>query len=132
MIQTVEARMAFAGGDRPHAYRILRDNIDDLLAKDYTDVTRMVAVEYITMMAVIGHLSDAAQILGYLDTTGDFGKLARENLIADTAQRIDAEPDLATAAEQVLDAREALTRMRNSLDERLIRRNQVTVPRHEA
>jgi predicted ATPase/DNA-binding SARP family transcriptional activator len=119
VIQTVEARMAFARGDRPHAYRILRDNIDDLLDKDYTDVTRMVAVEYITMVTAIDRLADAAQVLGYLDTTGDFGKLARENLLVDTVQHIEAEPDLAAAAEQLLDARGALRLMRDSLDELL-------------
>jgi predicted ATPase/DNA-binding SARP family transcriptional activator len=116
VIQTVEARMAFARGDRPHAYRVLRDNLDDLLDKDYTDVTRMVAVEYITMMAAIGRLADTAHIFGYLDTTGDFGKLARENLLVDTVRRIEAAPALAAAAKQLLDARGALRHMRDSLD----------------
>jgi predicted ATPase/DNA-binding SARP family transcriptional activator len=119
VIQTVEARMAFACGDRRHAYRILRDNIDDLLDQDYTDVARMVAVEYITMVTAIDLFADAAQVLGYLDTTGDFGTLARENLLVDTVRRIEADPDLAGAAEQFLDARGALRFMRDSLDDLL-------------
>jgi hypothetical protein len=119
VIQTVEARATFQRGDRTHAYAILRDNIDDLLDKDYTDVTRMVAVEYITMMTAIGHLADAAHILGYLDTTGDFGTLARENLIVDTVQRIEAEPHLLDAAEHTLGARDALLHMRDGLEQLL-------------
>jgi predicted ATPase/DNA-binding SARP family transcriptional activator len=119
VIQTVEARTAFQRGDRAHAYRILTDHIDDLLDKDYTDVTRMVAVEYITMMTAISRLADAANILGYLDTTGDFAKLAREHLIVDTVRRIEAEPDLKAAAERALDAHDALLHMRDGFEKLL-------------
>lgn len=117
VIQTVEARMAFEQGDRPRAYRILRDNVETLLDTDYTDVTRMVAVEFITMMAGADRLGDAADVLTYLDTTGDFGKLARVALVADAVSRIEADPRLAAGPDVGLDARAALVRMRDVLAE---------------
>ena len=43
---------------------------------DYTDLARLAAVEFINMMAAIDRLPDAARILGYLASTGDFGTLA--------------------------------------------------------
>ncbi len=117
VIQTVTARMAFQQGDRLRAYRILRDNIDVLLDTDYTDVTRMVAVEFITMTAAIDRLADAAHVLTYLDTTGDYGTLARDHLVADAVRRIDADPDLADDQGRKLDAHGALVLMREALDE---------------
>ncbi len=104
-------------GDRLRAYRILRENIDGLLDTDYTDVTRMIAVEFITMMAAIDRLADAAGVLTYLDTTGDYGTLARDNLVADAVRRIDADPDLADDHGRKLDAHGALVLMRDTLDE---------------
>ena len=83
VIQTATARTAFQQGNRSHAYRTLRDNIDELLDTDYTDVTRMVAVEFITMMGPIDRLAEAAQVLTYLDTTGDYGTLARDIVVRD-------------------------------------------------
>ena len=117
VIQTVAARSAFEQGDRPRAYRVLRDNIEVLLDSDYTDVTRMVAVEFITMMAGVDRLAEAARLLPYLDTTGDFGTLAREHLIADAVQAIDADPELGDELDADADARGALTFMRDVLDE---------------
>ncbi len=117
VIQTATARMAFEQGDRSRAYRTLRDNIDGLLDTDYTDVTRMVAVEFITMMGAIDRLAEAAQVLTYLDTTGDYGTLARDQLVADTVRRIDADPDLADDQGRRLDAHGALIVMRDVLDE---------------
>jgi len=70
-----------------------------LLDTDYTDVTRMVAVEFITMVGAIDRLADAARVLTYLDTTGDYGTLARENLVADVVRRIDADPHLGPSRE---------------------------------
>lgn len=117
VIQTMEARMLFEQGDRPQAYRILGDNIDDLLDTDYTDVTRMVAVEFITMMGAAGRLAEAARVLTYLDTTGDFGIMARNVLLVDAVRFIDAEPDLAADQCRNLDAHKALVVMRDVLDE---------------
>jgi len=86
-------------GDRSRAYRTLRDNLDVLLDTDHTDVTRMVAVEFITMVGAIDRFADAARVLTYLDTTGDYGTLARENLVADVVRRIDADPHLGPSRE---------------------------------
>jgi hypothetical protein len=83
VLQTAQARLTFEHGDRTGACRILRDNIEVLLDSDYTDVTRMVAVEFIPMMTSLGRLSDAAQVMPYLDTTGDFATMARTHLIAE-------------------------------------------------
>lgn len=66
-------------------------------------------------MAAVDRLDEAAAVVSYLDTTGDYGRMAREHLIADAVRRIDAEPDLADG--QHLDAHEALIVMRDVLDE---------------
>ncbi|MCZ2857476.1 AfsR/SARP family transcriptional regulator [Blastococcus sp. VKM Ac-2987] len=117
VLQTAQARLVFDAGDHHRAYRLLRDNIGTLLDRDYTDVTRMVAIEFITMMAAIDRLTDAARVLPYLDTTGDFAHLARERLIADPVRRIEADPDLADHPRGDPDARRALAFMRAVLDE---------------
>ena len=117
VIQTATARMAFEQGDRERAYRTLRDNIDGVLDSDYTDVTRMVAVEFITMMARGDRLPEAARVLTYLDTTGDYGRLAREHLVTDAVRRINADPDLQATRTSDLDAHEALILMRDTLNE---------------
>jgi hypothetical protein len=117
VIQTATARMAFQHGDRSRAYRTLRDNLDVLIDTDYTDVTRMVAVEFITMVGAIDRLADAARVLTYLDTTGDYGTLARENLVADVVRWIDADLRLADRESRNLDAHGALVFMRGVMQE---------------
>lgn len=72
------------------------------------------------MMASLDRLHDAARVLGYLATAGDFGALAARTLVADAAGRIaTAEP--APGSEQPpghqLDARQGLEYMRDVLDE---------------
>jgi hypothetical protein len=54
--------------------------------------------------------------VAYLDTTGGFGVLARDALIADAVTRIAADPHITDDGHD-LDARHALTCMRNVLDE---------------
>ncbi len=115
VIQAVQARLTFQGGDRVAGYRLLRDNIEVLLDSDYTDVTRMVAVEFITMMAATDHLVHAAQVLPYLDTTGDFGVLVRAQLLAEITRRIDAAASTHELHASFSDARSALTYMRDVL-----------------
>jgi hypothetical protein len=53
----------------------------------------------------------------YLDTTGGFGVLARDALIADAVTRIAADPRTTDDDGHHLDARHALTYVRNVLDE---------------
>ncbi|WP_218041615.1 BTAD domain-containing putative transcriptional regulator [Acrocarpospora macrocephala] len=106
----IEARSAFRRGDRPGAFRILRSYVEELLETDYTDVARIAAVEFVNMMAAIGRLADAARVLDYLTTTGDFGALALRTLVADAASKIGAEH-----SGQRFDARQALEHMRDVL-----------------
>ena len=117
VLQTAQARIAFEQGQWVRAYRMLRDNIDVLLDSDYTDVTRMVAIEFITMMVAIDRVAQAAHVLPYLDTTGDFAKFARQSLIADAVHRIAADPTIPDEADGNADPRAALTFMRDVLDD---------------
>jgi len=119
MLQTAQSRLAFDAGDHPRAYRLLRDNIGTLLDSDHTDVTRMIAVEFVPMMAALDRLADAARLLPYLDSTGRFAVLARASLIADAVRRIEAAPALAGHLDGDPDAHRALTSMRDVLDELL-------------
>ena len=121
MNKVFEARAAFRRGNRSRAFRILRAHVDELLETDYTEVARLAAVEFINMMAANDRLPDAARVLGYLATTGDFGALALRTLVADAASTIAAStghiPDLEQSPGQQLDAHQALEYMRNVLDE---------------
>jgi hypothetical protein len=83
------------------------------------------------MMAAIDRLPDAARVLGYLTTTGDFGALAVRTLLADAASTIAATPDLEGPPGQQLDARQALVYMRDVLDELAGGRQLTTGVRHE-
>jgi len=68
------------------------------------------------MMAAVDRLPDAARVLGYLTTTGDFGALAVRTLVADAAGKIAASAPEQPIGQQ-LDARQALAYMRDVLDE---------------
>ena len=50
---------------------------------NYVDSARIVAVEFVNMMAAVDRLVEAARVLAYLDTTEGFGVLARDTLVAD-------------------------------------------------
>jgi predicted ATPase/DNA-binding SARP family transcriptional activator len=121
VLQTAQARLTFEHGDPTEACRILRDNIEVLLESDYTDVTRMVAVEFIPMMASLDRLGDAAKVVPYLDTTGDFATMARTHLIAEPIVRIEADPGLAAHRAADPDARAALVHMRDVLEDVIVR-----------
>ncbi|MEO3860291.1 hypothetical protein [Acrocarpospora sp. B8E8] len=108
----IEARSAFRRGDRSGAFRILRSYVEELLETDYTDVARIAAVEFVNMMAAIGRLQDAARVLDYLATTGDFGALALRTLVADAASKIAAG---VVRPGKKFDARQALEYMRDVL-----------------
>ena len=119
--EPARARAAFRRGHQSQAFRILRSYVDDLLETDYTDLARNVAIEFINMMAAVGRLPDAARILGYLASTGDFGNLAARGLVADAANKIAVSaqrtPDQFQTPRPELDARQALEYMRNTFDE---------------
>lgn len=113
--RTVEARAVFDQGDRHAAFRMLRDHIDTVLATDYVDVARMIAVEFVNMTAAANRLTEAGRILSYLDTTGGFGIQVRETLIADAVHRITAHPKCLDEQEP-FDGRQALAYMREVLE----------------
>ena len=114
----IEARAAFRRGNRPAAFRILRDYVNQLLETDYPDLATNAAVEFITMMAAIDRLPAAARVLVYLREAGDFGALAARTLVADAAARIAAGliPDHDRTPEPEHDSRHALMYMRDVLD----------------
>jgi predicted ATPase/DNA-binding SARP family transcriptional activator len=119
--EPVEARAAFRRGDRRGAFRILRSHVDGLLRTGYMDIAGNAAVEFINMMASVDRLPDAARVLSYLGTTGDFGALAVRTLVADAAGQIAAGAgpisSPARPPDQLLDTRQALEFMRVVLDE---------------
>ncbi len=117
----VDARSAFRRGNRSRAFRILRAHVDELLRTRYTDIASNAAVEFINMMASIDRLKDAARVLSYLATAGDFGALAVRTLVAEAAGKITTgagpAPDLEQPPGRQLDARQALEYMCDVLDE---------------
>jgi hypothetical protein len=115
--RAVEARAVFDQGERSRAFRMLRDDADALLDTDYVDSARIVAVEFVNMMAAVDRLVEAARVLAYLDTTEGFGVLARDTLVADAVASIAAAPQVTDGGGPDLDAREALVYMRDVLDE---------------
>ncbi|MQA15066.1 MAG: AfsR/SARP family transcriptional regulator [Pseudonocardiaceae bacterium] len=115
--RTVEARAVFDQGERSRAFAILRDHVDTVLDTDYVDVARMIVIEFVYMMAAVDRLTEAARVLTYLDTTGGFGELARETLLADAVSRIAAAPEVTEAGGDGLGARQALAYMRQVLDD---------------
>ena len=96
---------------------MLRDDADALLDTDYVDSARIVAVEFVNMVAAVDRLVEAARVLAYLDTTEGFGVLARDTLVADAVASIAAAPQVTDGGGPDLDAREALVYMRDVLDE---------------
>ncbi len=114
--RTVEARAVFDQGDRTRAFRMLRDHVDTVLATDYVDVARMVAVEFVNMTAAVDRLAEAARVVAYLDTTGGFGRQVRATLIADAVHRITGHPGCLDDGDP-LDGRQALAYMRRVLDD---------------
>ncbi|WP_035770576.1 ATP-binding protein [Arthrobacter castelli] len=114
--RTVEARAVFDQGDRQRAFRMLRDHVDTVLATDYVDVARMIAVEFVNMTAAADRLAEAARVVAYLDTTGGFGQQVRETLISEAVRRIAADPAPQDDGEP-LDGRQALAYMHRVLDD---------------
>ena len=119
--EPAQARAAFRRGDQSQAFRILRSYVEELLETGYTDLARNAAIEFINMMTAVGRLVEAERIRGYLVSTGDFGKLAAQGLVADEAKKIAASaehaPNQHLTPQRDLDARQALEYMRDAFDE---------------
>ena len=70
-------------------------------------------------MAAVDRLPEAARVLGYLASTGDFGTIAVRALVADAANKIAVSakqsPDQFETSGHELGARQALEYMRDKL-----------------
>lgn len=115
--RAVEARVAFEQGDHAGAFRMLRNHVETVLDTDYVDVAVIIAPEFVPMAAAADRLVEAARVLSYLDTMGDFGVRVRTLLIADAVAGIEGDPEAAAHVGDGLDGRQALLCMRATLDE---------------
>jgi hypothetical protein len=70
--KSIEARIAFRRGDRTRAFRALSSYIDELLGAGNMQAICVTCVEFITMMAEVGRLPEAALLLGHLDKTAPY------------------------------------------------------------
>src|SRR5699024_8690629 len=68
--RTVQARNRFDAEEANRGLTMLLEHVEDGLATDYVGVVKMVAVEFVYMVARLGHLRAAGRVLGYLRTTG--------------------------------------------------------------
>ncbi|GLH99607.1 ATP-binding protein [Phytohabitans aurantiacus] len=66
----VRARALLRRGDRAGAFGLLRSHVDELLDTGNMQGTCVAAVEFVTMMAAVGRLPDAARVLGYVEGAG--------------------------------------------------------------
>src|SRR5690625_2117363 len=97
---------------------MLLEHVEDVLATDYVDVVKMVAVEFVYMVARLGHLRAAGRVLGYLRTTGSYGLLAEQTVLADVVQRLHQRAEVTQESSAVLsDGRHTLTFMREVFSE---------------
>jgi len=111
----VQARALFRRGDRLRAFRTLHSYVEELLDTDNTYAACVACVEFINMMARLDRLTDAASVLGYLETTSLLDASAWETQIAEARQKIAAQPGANQMGEHRLDDRQALHHMRRIL-----------------
>ncbi|RSM87872.1 AfsR/SARP family transcriptional regulator [Kibdelosporangium aridum] len=112
--KSTEARSAFRRGERQRAFHLLRSHIDELIDTDNVVAASIVCIEFITMMAKIDRIAEAAHMLGYLKAVNEFGALAARTLVAEAASRIAQHSADTTPA---IDDRAALSYMRKVLVE---------------
>jgi predicted ATPase len=117
--QLVQARSAFRRGERARAIELMLAYVDQQLDTHNVVAASVVSIDFITMMARLDRLDEAAHMLGYLEEINEFGALAARTLVADAATRIAASTNGATeatrAAGRRLDDRAALAYMRDVL-----------------
>jgi hypothetical protein len=114
--KTTEARSAFRRGERLCAFRLLLSYIDEQIDSDNVIAASVVCIEFITMMAAIERIAEAAHMLRYLETANDFGALAARTLVAEAAKKI-ATRGYGLESGPRVDDRAALTYMRAVLVE---------------
>ncbi|WP_431899901.1 BTAD domain-containing putative transcriptional regulator [Nonomuraea sp. bgisy101] len=115
--KAIEARTAFRRGHRAQAFRLLRSYIDELIETGNVIAAGVVSIEFITMMAAIDRLPEAAYMIEYLEGINDFGALATRTLVAEAVHKVAARSDTARAGASGnrLDDRQALAYMRDVL-----------------
>lgn len=113
--EPLKARAAFRRGDRARAFRILRDHIDELLDADNMQAAMMDCIEFVSMMAAIGRTTQAAVVLGHLESGHLLDGPGWRLLVADAMTVLDGDrgPGLP-------DDRAALEFMRSTLEEFLV------------
>ncbi|MFC0111426.1 BTAD domain-containing putative transcriptional regulator [Kibdelosporangium aridum] len=112
--KSTEARSAFRRGEQQRAFQLLRSHIDELIDTDNVVAASIVCIEFITMMAKIDRITEAAHMLRYLKAVNEFGALAARTLVAEAATRIAEHSADTTPA---VDDRAALAYMRDVLVE---------------
>lgn len=114
----IEALALYRRGDETGALRVLREDVDDLLEND--DVYDMAGTEvaFMSVMAHLGRHSQAAQVQGHLEATGQIRAPILRSLITDAVARIsdDRELDASRSSGAELDGRAMLHFMRDALD----------------
>jgi hypothetical protein len=108
----IEAREAFRRGQRSQAFEILRSYVDSLLETSNFVAASVVSIDFIGMMAATGRVSEAATMLGYLESVNDFGALAARTMVSQAARDAAATGERARTG---LGDREALEYMRGAL-----------------
>ena len=123
----LEARAAFRRGQRSRAFEILRSYVEDLLDNDNVYVGKFACIEFVRMMITLDRRSEAARILGFLESTGSLEVSSLSSRLAVHPERTadDRGPD--TDHERTigrdLDDRRALIFIHDVLD-RLVDRTQ--------
>jgi hypothetical protein len=128
----LEARAALRRGDRLRAFKILRSYIDELLANDNVYIGKFACIEFINMMVKVDRLSEAARILGFLESTDSLDVSTLRPFVGRDAAGIAPDAQRGTDHERTiggdLDDRRALTFMRDVLDRLVDRAQAVDLP----
>ena len=116
----VAARMAVRSGERRRAFRILRQHAADLLERRDLYEARLLCVEVVNLLAAEGRTTDAARLLGYLDSSGLLDNPAFAAIVRGSADLVEhSVPDHAQlrAAGRRLDDAAALDLVHTLADE---------------
>lgn len=70
----VEARIALEGGERRHAFVLLRAYLEELIETDNLMIGTLASNEYVAMMCSVGEFAKAARILGHLESNTNFSR----------------------------------------------------------
>jgi predicted ATPase/DNA-binding SARP family transcriptional activator len=106
----IEAAAAFRRGDRERAFQLLRSHAISLLESDNLYETSSSAVAFVDMMGRLELATEAARILGYLETNGVLeAALFRTDVAGAVALVADEDLEHERSLGRTLDHRQALT-----------------------